>query len=168
MIVSNWLELMKRQTAGPITWDEIVVGHDFGILGYSEIQAWATAQGEGPLCRQLVDLRGERLDYFEEALWAAASEATGKAPRPGGQRWAKAQDRWRVSLLRDAMEARLSPEALAVVVESIYDRVGCPEDMLHLWKRSSPWEKITPVANREAIAAFLERLEPEPFLPTVA
>lgn len=172
MIVSSWLELMKRQTPGPITWDEIVVGHDFDILGYTEIQAWATTQtsAERPLCRQLVNLRDEGLVCFEEALWAAAAEATGKAPRPGGQRWAAAQDRWRGALLRDAMEAYLSPEALAVVVESIYERVGCPEDMLHLWKRSTPWDKVTPVADRLAIEAFLDRLGADfhPFLPTVA
>jgi len=170
MIVSNWLELMKRQTKGPITWDEIVVGHDFGILGTSEIQAWAAGQAPQPLCRQLVNLRDSGLEHFEEALWAAAAEATGKTPRPGGQRWAAAQDRWRVSLLKDAMEAGLSLEALAVVVENIYESVGCPEDMLHLWKRASPWEKVTPVADRDAIEGFLERMSADlhPFLPSVA
>jgi hypothetical protein len=170
MIVSNWLELMQRQTPGPITWDEIVVGYDFGFLGHADIQAWATSHGEGPLCLQLINLRDDRLEFFEEVLWAAAAEATSKAPRPGGQRWAAAQDRWRISLLKDSMEASLSPEALAVIVESIYERVGCPEDMLHLWKRASPWEKVTPVADRDAIEAFLFRrgANYHPFLPTVA
>jgi len=170
MIVCNWLELLKRQTGGPITWDDIVVGHDFGLLGSPEIQAWASAQGEGPLCRQLVNLQGEGLWCFEEALWAAASEATGKTPRPGGHRWAAAQDRWRVALLKDAMDAPLNPEALAVVVESIYERVGCPEDMLGLWKRPSPWQKLPSVADRAAIEDFLDRMGASyhPILPTVA
>jgi hypothetical protein len=168
MIISHWLELLKRQTPKPITWDEIVVGYDFGILGPTEIQAWAAYQGEGPLCRQLADLQGERMTYFEEALWAAAAEATGKPPRPGGQRWAAAQDRWRVALLSDALEATLSPEALAVVVENIYETVGCPEDMLHLWKRTSPWQKLAPVADRRAIEAFLAEKGGLPLLPTAA
>jgi len=139
MIISNWLELLKRQTISPITWDEIVVGYDFGILGPADIQAWASTQIPGPLCRQLVALANEHLVCFEEALWAAATEATGRVPRPGGQRWAAAQDRWRLALLKDALEAQLSPEALAIIVESIYERVGCPEDMLHLWKRANAW-----------------------------
>jgi hypothetical protein len=168
MIISNWLELLKRQTTGPITWDEIIAGYDFGLLGIPEIQAWASTQSKEPLCRQLVTLQGEALIYFEEALWAATEKITGKTPRPGGKRWAAAQDRWRTALLLDALEAPLNTQALAVVVESIYERVGCPEDMLGLWKRPSPWEKLPAVADRDAIEAFLGRLGVQhyPILPT--
>jgi hypothetical protein len=55
------------------------------------------------------------------------------------------------------MEAPLSAEALAVAVESIYEKVGCPEDMLGLWQRPSPWEKKQGVADRKAITDFLKR-----------
>jgi len=141
MTQGSWLALLDRQMGrgGPISFDDIVVGHDFGLLGCGEIQGWLRAQG------------------FEGPLWAACGEVTGKVPRPGGQRWARSQDRWRVALLKDILQAPLSMEALAVAVESIYERVGCPEDMLGLWKRPSPWEKKTGVANPEAILDFLKQ-----------
>lgn len=160
MTQGRWLALLDRQVGAqaPVGWDDIVVGHDFGFLGPEEIQAWVKAlDPEGPRCQELVALTGERTLRFEETLWAACGEATGKVPRPGGRRWARAQDRWRVALLRDALEAPLGLEALAVAVELIYEKVGCPEDMLGLWKRSDPYEKRQPVANRQAIVDFLKR-----------
>jgi len=158
MTQGSWLALLDRQGGdrAPIGFDEIVVGHDFGLLGCRDIQAWVRDQAfQGPLCAELVALEGDRTLRFEEVLWAACGEATGKVPRPGGKRWAQAQDRWRVALLRDIMAAPLTAEALAVAVESIYERVGCPEDMLGLWKRPSPWERKPGVADRKAIDAFL-------------
>jgi hypothetical protein len=167
MTQGTWISLLARQSTTPIGWDEVVVGHDFGLLLPDEIQRWALEQGfQGPGCQELAALDGERLSRFEESLWAACAECTGKVPRPGGNRWAKAQDRWRVALLRDALEAPLSPEALAIVVESIYERVGCPEDMLGLWQRHSPWQQRQGSADRSAIARFLRRCEDE-FAPAV-
>ena len=162
MTQGTWISLLARQSTTPIGWDEVVVGHDFGLLLPEEIQRWALEQGfQGPGCQELAALDGERLSRFEESLWAACAECTGKVPRPGGNRWAKAQDRWRVALLRDALEAPLSPEALAIVVESIYERVGCPEDMLGLWQRHSPWQQRQGSADRSGIARFLRRCEDE-------
>jgi hypothetical protein len=171
MILNHWIELLKRQTPGPVTFDEIVVGHDFGLFSPPDIQTWVALQGfQGPLCSQVVELHDEGMECFEGCLWAACAEATGKTPRPGGHRWANAQDRWRVALLKDAMEAPLTTEALAVVVENIYEKVGCPEDMLALWTRPAPWQKRQPMADRAAIAAFVaQKAAPwQPFLPTAA
>ena len=150
-----WLAVLDRQGGAPIGWDELVVGYDFGLLAPAEILGWVREQAfEGPLCGELAAL--ENSLRFEEALWAACGEATGKVPRPGGKRWAAAQDRWRVALLKDVMDAPLTVEALAVAVESIYEKVGCPEDMLGLWHRPSPWEKRLGAADRKAIEAFLQ------------
>ena len=161
MTGSTWITLLARQTpaGAPIGWDEIVVGHDFGLLAPRDIQEWVPSQGGGPCCSALAALAGDRLERFEEALWAACCESTGKVPRPGGKRWARAQDRWRVALLKDALESPLSPEALAIAVESIYERVGCPEDMLGLWQRHCPWSSRPGRADRAAIAGFLRRHE---------
>jgi hypothetical protein len=150
-----WLALLERQ--GGFGWDEIVAGFDFGLLGRDEIQDWLRDTGPGGAFGQdLAGLGADRADRFETALWDACAEATGKVPRPGGRRWAQAQDRWRVALLRDAMEAPLTAQALAVAVETIYDAVGCPEDMLGLWRRGCPWEKRPSVADRNAIERFLQ------------
>ena len=160
MTHGTWISLLARQSTTPIGWDEVVVGHDFGLLLPEEIQRWALEQGfQTPGCLELAALDGERLSRFEESLWAACAECTGKVPRPGGNRWARAQDRWRVALLKDALESPLSPEALAVAVESIYERVGCPEDMLELWQRHNPWQAIPGRADRTAIDSFLRRCE---------
>jgi hypothetical protein len=164
MTHGTWIALLARQSRSnaPIGWDEMVVGHDFGLLAPREIQDWALRQGfQGPCCQQLVALAGEGLTRFEEILWAACAECTGKVPRPGGNRWGRAQDRWRVALLRDALESPLSPEALAVAVESIYERVGCPEDMLELWQRHSPWQQRPGSADHATVARFLRRCEDE-------
>jgi hypothetical protein len=162
MTQGTWLPLLQRQTAPgapPPSWDEMLVGHDFGLLSPDEIQGWVRAQ-EFPFesCRTLAALEGEGLVCFEKALWDAITEATGKAPRPGGQRWAKAQDRWRVALLKDALESPVSPEALAVLVEAIYEAVGCPEDMLDLWRRPAAGPSKG-TADREKVQAFLTRWE---------
>jgi hypothetical protein len=158
MTQGSWMALLDRQWGTPIGWDEIVVGYDFGFLCPAEIQDWLRSQGtEGPLCQELAELEGDRTLRFEEKLWAACGEATGKVPRPGGRRWARAQDRWRLALLKDVLEAPLTPEALAVAVESVYERVGCPEDMLGLWKPSNRWEKTQGSADREVILQFLKR-----------
>ncbi len=154
------IALLERQSnpGQSIGWDEIVVGHDFGLLGPTDIQAWARPRAwEGPACRRLAGLEGADLERFEAALWDAATEAAGKAPRPGGSRWANAQDRWRVALLMDALASPLTPEALAVAVERIYDQVGCPEDMLDLWHRPSPWEKKPGRADHGAVEAFIRQ-----------
>lgn len=162
MITGNWIALMMRQTPslGPVGWDEVVVGLDFGFLKPEEILAWTLdLQVEGPAAEAVAVLQAPNPFSFEASLWAAAAACTGKAPRPGGKRWAKAQDRWRIALLKDALEAPLTPEALAVAVERIYECVGCPEDMVGLWQMGNPWEHKAPVADRTAISRFLDRQE---------
>jgi len=160
MSQGSWLSLLSRQTAPgvpPPSWDEMLVGHDFGLLSPQEIQGWVRDQGLGlASCRVLAELEGEGLELFEKALWDAITEATGKAPRPGGQRWAKAQDRWRVALLKDALESPVTPEALAVLVEAIYEAVGCPEDMVELWRKPRGGQGT---ADRQKVEAFLKRVE---------
>ena len=162
MVIGNWLALLARQSPkdAAIGWDEVVVGYDFGFLKPEEIQSWVRDQGfGGSQCAHLAALDDPTLQCFEPALWEAAVEVTGKVPRPGGRRWAKAQDRWRVALLRDVMEAPLGPEALAVAVESIYECVGCPEDMLGLWSPANRWAGTAAAAHRPSIEAFLQRQE---------
>jgi len=156
------IALLERQSepGQAVGWDELIVGHDFALVGPSDIQAWVRAGAfAGPACRRLADLEGADLERFEAALWEAATEATGKAPRPGGNRWARAQDRWRVALLRDALASPLTPDALAIAVERIYDQVGCPEDMLSLWHRPSPWEHKAGHADQLTVEAFIRRLD---------
>jgi len=150
------IALLERQGITP-GWDDLVSGYDFGLLGPAEIQAWVRPRWDGPAARRLADLEGPGLERFEAALWEAATEAAGKAPRPGGTRWAAAQDRWRLALLRDALAAPLSPEALAVAVERIYEQVGCPEDMLSLWQRPSPWEKKPGHSDQHVVENFIQR-----------
>jgi hypothetical protein len=160
MTQGRWLALLERQVQEGIGWDEVVVGHDFGLLGVAEIQEWLRSRTpEGPLVADLAAMEAPRTLRFEEALWAACAEATGKVPRPGGRRWAHAQDLWRTALLNDVLQAPLTPEALAVAVESVYECVGCPEDMLGLWMRPSPWEKRAGTADRDAVVAFLKKRE---------
>jgi len=139
-----------------LDWEDVITGYDFDILLPAEIQAWVRRCGSpGPLSHRLTQLSGEALLQFEESLWAACVEATGTLPRPGTQKWATAQDRWRRILLRDALRSDPNPEALAVAVEAIYERVGCPEDMLGLWHHASPWEHAPAVAFRQDIEEFL-------------
>ncbi|MCE1228034.1 MAG: hypothetical protein LWX11_00870 [Firmicutes bacterium] len=160
MVIGNWLALLERQSQGASTWDDVVVGYDFGFLKPEEIQHWVRASAdEGEACERLRSLVDPGLQCFESCLWQAAAEATGRAPRPGSRRWAQAQDRWRVALLRDLLEAPLTLEALGVAVETLYERVGCPEDMLGLWSGSAPWSQGPTLAQRAAIEAFVHRLE---------
>jgi hypothetical protein len=164
MVIGNGLGLLARQSVNgaPIGWDDVVVGHDFGFLKAEEIQSWVRDQAfVGEACARLTALEGLALECFEAALWQASAEITGKTPRPGGQRWARAQDRWRLALLKDTLEAPLDSEALAVAVETIYECVGCPEDMLGLWKQQDRWAKTPATANRPAIDSFLRRSEAE-------
>jgi hypothetical protein len=138
----------------------VVVGYDFGFLSPAEIQRWARCHGFlGEACRRMVEAAGEAPEDFEPMLWEACREATGRLPRPGGERWARAQDRWRLALVRDALDAGLSSEALAVVLESIWERVGCPEDMVGLWHRPAPWEKGPIAVDYRALQRFLDGRE---------
>ena len=156
-----WLTLLHRHCPpdAPPSFDDVVVGYDFGLLSVPEIQSWAAAQAQpGAACLVLAGLQGEALEFFQCALWDAAAEATGKAPRPGNKRWARAQDRWRLALLQDAMAAPLSAEALAVLVEAIYESVGCPEDMLDLWCRPTDRGAGGGKSDRIKVAVFIERI----------
>lgn len=163
MVLGNWLAILARHYGGAnaITWDDVVVGHDFGFLKAEEIQAWIRERNFlGEATDRVTALEGaERVVRFEAALWKASAEQTGKAPRPGGRRWGRAQDRWRLALLKDVLEAPLSPEALGVAVETIYESVGCPEDMLGLWEITAPWSRRPPVGHREAITRFVSLRE---------
>lgn len=165
MTLGNWTRLLMRQTApwGDLGWDELVVGYDFGLLRPAEIRAWAQDQDQNqdpsPDSGVLAALLEPEESGFERRLWDAATAFTGKVPRPGGRRWARAQDRWRVALVKEALEAPLNPEALALALEAIYESVGCPEDMLGLWSAGSPWQRRTPEAHPAAVQAFLDRLD---------
>ena len=157
-----WLTLLLRHLppGAALGWDDLLVGHDFGFLAPPEIQAWVAAQGfPGEACQALAALAGEGLERFERALWDAVTEATGKTPRPGGRRWERAQDRWRVALLKDALAAPVSAEALGVLVAAIYESVGCPEDMLGLWGRSTGPARPQGDSDRAKIQAFIQRRE---------
>jgi hypothetical protein len=111
----------------------------------------------GEAASRLAALRGEELESFEPALWAACLEATGKVPRPGDRRWLAAQDRWRLALLKDLLATDLTPKALAIAIEALYERVGCPEDMLALLSPSVAWAGKAAVVDPLAVAAFLHR-----------
>ncbi len=158
MLRGPWLEILHRQTPGPLGWDDILVGHDFGFLSPEEIQSWARSRPiQGEAASRLAALRGEELEAFEPALWAACLEATGKVPRPGDRRWLAAQDRWRLALLKDLLATDLTPKALAIAIEALYERVGCPEDMLALLSPSVAWAGKAAVVDPLAVAAFLDR-----------
>jgi len=61
MTQGSWLALLDRQVGqgGPIGFDDIVVGHDFGLLGIGEIQDWLRALGTtGPLGAGVADAVG--------------------------------------------------------------------------------------------------------------
>lgn len=159
----SWMALLQRQSKAwePVTWNEVVVGYDFGLLRPGEIQRWLRCHGfKGEACSRLAQAPAvAELVDFEATLWEACREATGRLPRPGGDRWARAQDRWRVALIRDAMDAELRPEVLAVALESIWERVGCPEDMVGLWHRPAPWASGPATLDAGALERFLRRLE---------
>lgn len=156
------LSLLMRQAApdGPPGWDEMLVGYDFSLLVPAEIQDWVRAlAAPGEAGRALAALEGEALLCFERALWTAVQEATGKIPRPGSLRWARAQDRWRVALLKEALATPADPEALAARVVGIYEAVGCPEDMLGLLRRFPGASFRQATADRAQVAAFIRKCE---------
>jgi hypothetical protein len=161
MIYLNALELLRRHTSLPFGWCEVVVGYDFGILSIREIQDWIRSLALlGPEAEKVVSLAGTELLGFEASLWAAFVEATGtRVPRPGHQRWAFAQDLWRMALLKEVLAWPTDLLELGEAVDSIITRVGSPEDMLGLVKLGSPWAKQAAEADREAVEAFVRKLE---------
>ena len=55
------IALLERQSepGQAVGWDELIVGHDFALVGPSDIQAWVRAGAfAGPACRRLADLEG--------------------------------------------------------------------------------------------------------------
>jgi len=140
---------------GPLTWDDLVTGYDFGFLTSLEIQI--AAPGEGPAVQRLRALEGSALKHFEAHLWAACTEAVGKTPRPGSSRWSQAQDRWREALLREALATETTAAQLAARVERLYEQVGCPEDMLGMLKPSQAWSGTPATVDPTAVQHFLDR-----------
>lgn len=140
---------------GPLTWDDLVTGYDFGFLTSLEIQV--TATGDGPAVQRLRALEGSALRTFEAHLWAACAEAVGKTPRPGSARWSQAQDRWREALLREALATDTTSDQLARTVERLYEQVGCPDDMLGMLKPSQRWSGTPATVDPSAVQQFLDR-----------
>ena len=166
MTYLNALELLRRHTSLPFGWAEVVVGYDFGILSIREIQDWIrTTAPLGPEAERVIDLEGPELLRFEETLWAACAEATGlRVPRPGHQRWAIAQDLWRTALLRETLRWPLDDFEFGEAIETIIERVGCPDDMSDLLKTGYAWASKTVTAERSAVEAFVNNLE-QRYLP---
>jgi hypothetical protein len=156
MLSSDTLTLFQKHVPVPVTWTDIVTGYDFGLLEPNGIQDWVRRQNpSGPACVHLLSLEGADLLRFEESLWAACAEATEKhVARPGHLRWTQAQDSWRLVLLKEAMAQ--SPETFFDVARDIYEMVGCPEDMLDLWKRPAA---PTGQPDWSAVHAFISKLE---------
>jgi hypothetical protein len=142
---------------GPLTWDDLVTGYDFGFLTSLEIQI--TAPGEGEAVRRLRVLEGSALRDFEAHLWAACVEAVGKTPRPGSSRWAQAQDRWREAILREVLATDRTAAQLARSVERLYEQVGCPEDMLGMLRPSQGWSGIPATVDPAAVQRFLDHTQ---------
>lgn len=144
-----------RTHMGPLNWDDLVTGYDFGFLTSLEIQL--QAPGDGLAVQRLRALEGSALRTFEAHLWAACAEAVGKTPRPGSARWSQAQDRWRDALMREALATESTPAELARNVEDLYEQVGCPEDMLAMLKPSQPWSGTPATVDPAAVQRFLDR-----------
>jgi hypothetical protein len=140
---------------GPLTWDDLVVGYDFGFLTSLEIQI--TAPGNGDAVQCLRALEGSALKTFEAHLWAACEETVGKTPRPGSCRWSQAQDRWRDAMLREALAVESTTTQLARSVERLYEQVGCPEDMLSMLQPSQAWSGTPATVDPAAVQRFLDR-----------
>jgi hypothetical protein len=151
---SSPLEAFQRHH-GPLTWDDLVVGYDFGFLTSLEIQV--TATGDGPAVQRLRALEGSALRTFEAHLWAACAEAVGKTSRPGTIRWSQAQDRWRDALLREALTTETTTVQLARTVERLYEQVGCPDDMLVMLRPSQAWSGTPATVDPAAVQRFLDR-----------
>ena len=139
---------------GPLRWDDLVVGYDFGLLTSLEIQAVAPSSGPASEC--LRALEGADLLAFEVHLWAACAEATGKTPRPGAVRWSEAQDRWREALLRGALAQETTLAGLAETVERIFDQTGCPDDMLLMFHPAERWSGARAMVEPAAVQRFLD------------
>jgi len=148
-----------RTHLGPLAWDDLVTGYDFGFLTTLEIQL--VVPGDGPAIQRLRALDGPALRTFEAHLWAACVEAVGKTPRPGSSRWSLAQDRWREAILREALAAEITSSHLAYSVECLYEQVGCPEDMLGMLKPSQRWSGIPATVDPGAVQRFLDRAQKE-------
>lgn len=140
---------------GRPTWDDLVAGYDFGFLTSLEIQA--EASGQGPAVQRLRSLEGSALRTFEAHLWAACVEAVGQTPRPGTDRWSRAQDRWRTAVLREALATESTRRHLARRVEQLYEQVGCPDDMLCMLQPSQPWSGLPATVDPAAVQRFLDR-----------
>jgi hypothetical protein len=139
---------------GPLSWDDLVAGYDFGFLTSLEIQI--TAPGTGPAVERLRALEGSALRSFETHLWAACAEAVGKTPRPGSSRWSQAQDRWREAVLRESLATDSTAAQFASSVERLYEQVGCPEDMLGMLKPAQRWSGLPATVDPAAVQQFLE------------
>lgn len=161
MICLNALELMRRHTSPPFGWCEVVVGYDFGILSIREIQDWIRSMTPvKPDAERAASLEGPGLLHFEASLWAACAEATGaRVPRPGHERWALAQDLWRLALLKETLSRPLDDLAFGEAIETIIERVGCPEDMIGLLNAGYTWTRKAAIADRSAVEAFVRNLE---------
>ena len=161
MIHLSALELLRQHAPLPFGWDEVVVGYDFGILSIREIQDWLRTVGPlGLEGQRTANLEGPELLSFEASLWAACSEALGiREPRPGLTRWARAQDLWRTALLKEALAWPLESADFAEAIETIRDRVGCPEDMHGLVKTGCAWAGTVASVERSAVVTFVEKLE---------
>lgn len=144
---------------GPLTWDDLVTGYDFGFLTAADIQV--VAAGGGSAVQRLRALEGAALTTFEAHLWAACAEEAGKTPRPGSTRWSRAQDRWREALLREALATEGTLSQLASQVERLYEQVGCPEDMLAMLRPSQAWSGTPATVDPSAVQRFLERARNE-------
>lgn len=142
---------------GPLAWDDLVTGYDFGFLAAADIQR--VAAGGGSAVQRLRALEGPALATFEAHLWAACAEEVGKTPRPGSTRWALSQDRWREALLREALAAEGTLSQLASQVERLYEQVGCPEDMLAMLRPSQAWSGTPATVDPAAVQRFLERAQ---------
>ena len=151
---SSPLEAFETHIGAP-SWDDLVVGYDFGFLTSLEIQI--TVAGDGSAVQRLRALEGSALKTFEAHLWAACAEATGKTPRPGSIRWSQAQDRWRDAMLREALGAETTATQLARTVERLYEQVGCPDDMLGMLRPSQAWSGTPATVDPAAVQRFLER-----------
>ena len=158
MHTDGWTrQLLRFGGGGAITWTDVVAGYDFGLLTPEMVCAWVEAQPRlGEAGRRLLRLEGDEALTFEARMWEACAEHLGRVPRPGERSWAAAQDRWRKALLREALEADLTEPALARAIEAIYEQVGCPEDMLGLWERRSPWQGGPGRVEFAALWTFLE------------
>nr|WP_320131797.1 hypothetical protein [uncultured Holophaga sp.] len=150
-----WIRIFTRhlEPGAELSWEDLLVGYDFSLVSPLTLLAWAAEQaGKGPALQTFQAMRPDD-PGFEAALWEACMETSGTLPRPGHLRWERAQDRWRLALLREVLDAPLEPRALGAAVEAIYERVGCPEDMLGLWNAREG------EAERPGILRFVARLD---------